>query len=73
MKRLAAKKHMIAPTQAILQELDSLRLDAITYEAAQERLHAAPLAIEGGGVVEEIADNAEEEEEEAIRYDEEDV
>jgi hypothetical protein len=72
MKRLNAKKHMVAPAEVIAQTLDSLKLNAVMYEAAQDRLHAAPLVIDGGGTVEEIAaDEEEEEEDEAILYDEE--
>jgi hypothetical protein len=57
MKRLASKKGMVGPAKAIVQELDGLKLNAVTYEAVQDRLHSAPLAIEGGAVVEEIADD----------------
>lgn len=67
MKRLAAKNRMIAPAEAISEELDALKLSAVMYEATQDRLHAAPLAIDGGGIFEEIADD---EEEEMIVYDE---
>jgi hypothetical protein len=66
MKRLAAKRGMPGPGETIAQELDSLKLNAVMYEAAQDRLHAVPLAIEGGeGAAEVVA----EEDSDEIVYD----
>jgi hypothetical protein len=70
MQSNASKKGLIPPAEVLTRELDALKLRVIMHERRQDRLHAAPLALEGGGVVEEIAYN-EEEEEEAILYDEE--
>jgi hypothetical protein len=68
MKRLAAKRGMTGPAETIAQELDSLKLNAVMHEAAQNRLHAVPLAIEGGeGAAEVVA----EEESDEVVYDDE--
>jgi hypothetical protein len=57
---------MPGPGETIAQELDSLKLNAVMYEAAQDRLHAVPLAIEGGeGAAEVVA----EEDSDEIVYD----
>jgi hypothetical protein len=78
MKRLAAKKGLTGSAEAMVQELESLKLHVIMHEAAQDRLHAAPLAIEGGEVVADhveddggVVDNnvGGEEEGEVITYD----
>jgi hypothetical protein len=72
----ASKRGLVAPAEAITRELDALKLRVIMHERRQDRLHAAPIAIEGGEIVEEVAgdeggtgDDGEEE----IVYDEEEV
>ena len=64
MKRLAAKRGMPGPGETIAQELDSPKLNAVMYEAAQDRLHAVPLAIEGGEGASEVV--AEEDSDEIV-------
>jgi hypothetical protein len=76
MQSNASKRGLVAPAEAITRELDALKLRVIMHERRQDRLHAAPIAIEGGEIVEEVAgdeggtgDDGEEE----IVYDEEEV
>jgi len=75
MQSNALKKGMLTPADAITRELDGLKLRAVMHERAQDRLHAAPPAIEGGGDVgnDDEALMAGEEQEEDIVYDDDDV
>lgn len=66
MQSNAAKKGLVPPAEALARELDALKVRVIMHERAQDRLHAARPAIEGGWVDAEALD-----EEEAIVYDEE--
>jgi hypothetical protein len=59
MQSNASKKGLIAPDEIIIRELDALKLRVIMRERAQDRLHAAPIAIEGGETVDEVVDDGE--------------
>jgi hypothetical protein len=55
MQSNASKRGLIAPAEILIRELDALKLRVIMHERRQDRLHAAPIAIEGGEIVEEVA------------------
>jgi hypothetical protein len=76
MQSNASKRGLVAPAEAITRELDALKLRVIMHERRQDRLHAAPIAIEGGEIVEEVAGDeggTGDDGEEDIVYDEEEV
>ena len=71
----ASKKGLKAPREIIIRELDALKLRVIMHERAQDRLYAAPIAIEGGEIVEEVLDDGEvagDDGQEEIVYDDDD-
>jgi len=69
MQSNAVKKGLLSPAAAITRELDALKLRTIMHERAQDRLHKAPLAIEGGGEVGDEGEVVGDEDEEIVYND----